>query len=185
MRGIASRPLGLRYVDDFIDEQEEEALLEFLSSLALEPITIRGNTAKRTAAHFGLRYDYGSGVLRVTKPIPSDFASLMSRAEDFAGIATGSVVEALVNRYPPGAGIGWHSDAELYKTIIGVSLGSSCAVQFRTKESVERRVFELQVAARSIYVMSGAVQESWQHRIPTTEDDRYSITFRSLTSGES
>jgi alkylated DNA repair dioxygenase AlkB len=182
MRGTVSRPAGLQYGDDFIDRVEEKALLVYLSSLTLAPITIHGNTAKRTAGHFGLRYDYGSRVLRETDPIPSEFDELIRRAEEFAGLSSGAVGEALVNRYPPGASIGWHSDADVYKTIIGLSFGSSCAVQFRTKASEDRRVFEMQVVPRSIYVMTGPVQELWQHRIPGIAAERYSLTLRSLSA---
>jgi DNA oxidative demethylase len=185
MRGTSARPPGLHYAEDFIDAMEEEVLHDFLSSLCLEPVTIRGNTSRRTVAHFGRRYDYGSHVLRQAEPIPPEFESLFARAEDFSRISRGSVSEALVNRYPQGSSIGWHSDADVYKTIIGVSLGASCTIQFRTTEVVERRVFELLLAPRSIYVMTGPVQDRWQHRIPTTDDERQSITFRSLTSGGS
>ena len=75
--------------------------------------------------------------------------------------------------------MGWHGDADVYKSIIGLSFGSSCAVQFRTKESEDRRVFEMHVAPRSIYVMTGPVQEQWQHRIPGIAAERYSLTLRS------
>jgi DNA oxidative demethylase len=181
MRGIASEPAGLRHAQEFISVKDEVDLLEFVSSLVLTPITIRGNPSLRTAAHFGLRYDYGSRVLQRAAPVPPKLDSVIRRAEVFSGLAIGSVDEALVNRYPQGAGIGWHSDADVYRTIIGISLGGACTIQFRTKDSVERRVFELQLAARSIYVLSGPVQALWQHRIPTTTAERFSLTFRSLT----
>lgn len=60
-----------------------------------------------------------------------------SYTEDFldraAGLAKGSIVEALVNRYPPGASVGWHNDASVYKTIIGISLEAPCTIQFKVK----------------------------------------------------
>ncbi len=185
MRGIEERPIGLRYDDGFIEETQEEELLARLSSLSLMPITIRGNASKRTAAHFGFRYDYGSRTLRKAEPIPPEFGSLTMRVEKFAGLTEGSIDEVLVNRYPHGASIGWHSDADVYKTIIGISLGASCTLQFRTKEETNRRVFELLVAARSIYIMSGPAQSQWQHHIPATAGERYSLTFRSFTRDQS
>ena len=39
MRGTASRPEGLQYVDEFIDRVEEKALLVYLSYITLAPIT--------------------------------------------------------------------------------------------------------------------------------------------------
>jgi hypothetical protein len=59
MRGIISEPPGFVYTEDFIDPGAEGALSAYLSSLDLQPVTIRGNTSKRTMGHFGLRYDYG------------------------------------------------------------------------------------------------------------------------------
>jgi DNA oxidative demethylase len=180
MRGVIEQPDGLEYTQEFINGHEEETLLDSVSSMSLAPITIHGQTSKRTAAHFGVRYDYGSRVLRKSDPIPEIFKSLIVRAEVHAGLAVGSIEQVLVNRYPHGAGIGWHSDAELYLTIIGVSLAQPCTIQFRTKERSERRVFEMALAPRSVYVMSGPVQSLWQHRIPATQGERYSITLRSL-----
>jgi hypothetical protein len=56
--------------EDFIDQPTEDALLASLSSLPLQPVTIRGNASKRTVGHFGLRYDYGSRILRECCPRP-------------------------------------------------------------------------------------------------------------------
>jgi hypothetical protein len=64
-------------------------------------------------------------VLRETEAIPAELEPQIRDAEEFAGLPPGAFVEVLVNRYPPGAGIGWHNDADVYKTIIGISLGSS------------------------------------------------------------
>jgi DNA oxidative demethylase len=180
MRGIMVRPPGFAYAEDFIDEEAEHALLAFLSSLDLQPVTIRGNTSRRTTAHFGLRYDYGLRQLGEADPIPVEFEALIRRSEEFAGLANGEIVEALVNRYPQGASVGWHNDAPVYTTIIGVSLGSPCTMQFKSKTTDERRVFEQLLMPRSAYVMRDAARDDWQHRIPPTEDERYSVTLRSV-----
>jgi alkylated DNA repair dioxygenase AlkB len=34
-----------------------------------------------------------------------------------------------VQRYPPGATIGWHRDAPAFETVIGVSLASACRLR--------------------------------------------------------
>jgi DNA oxidative demethylase len=182
MRGITAEPAGFTYTEEFMDRAAEDALLAYLSSLAFEPVTMRGNTARRTVRHFGLRYDYGSHVLRETEAIPGELEPQIRAAEKFAGLPEGAIVEALVNRYPPGAGIGWHNDADVYKTIIGVSLGAECTIQFRTKAANERRVFEKLLLPRSAYIMTSDAREYWQHRIPATKNERYSLTLRSLSA---
>jgi alkylated DNA repair protein (DNA oxidative demethylase) len=139
---------------------------------------MHGNTAKRTVRHFGRRYDYGTRSLRCADPIPSELEPIRHRAEALAGLRPGDVVEALVNHYPAGAGIGWHTDATVYKTIIGVSLGAPCQMQFRDI-GPERRVFEQLLSPRSGYLMRGEVATDWKHRIAETDGERLSLTFRS------
>jgi DNA oxidative demethylase len=180
VRGVSVKPPGFKYAEELIDKEAEDALLEYLASLDLQPVTIRGNTSKRTTAHFGLRYDYGSRRLREAEPLPAQFEILIRRSEAFAGLASGEIIEALVNRYPQGASVGWHNDAPVYTTIVGISLGSPCTIQFRTKATDERRVFEQLLMPRSAYVMEDAARDDWQHRIPPTESERYSVTLRSL-----
>ncbi len=136
----------------------------------------------RACSHFGLRYDYGSHVLRGAEPIPTEFEAQILRAEELAGLAKGEIVEAIVNRYPPGAGLGWHNDAAVYKTIIGISLGAPCMIQFRTKATEERRVFEKLLMPRSAYIITDSARDDWQHRIPATKSERFSYTLRSLTA---
>jgi hypothetical protein len=102
MRGLRVEPAGFAYTEDFLDEATEEALLAFLASLDLQPMTIRGNASKRTVGHFGLRYDYGSHVLRKAEPIPGELEPQIRRAEALAGLKNGAIDEALVNPLPAG-----------------------------------------------------------------------------------
>lgn len=37
---------------------------------------------------------------------------------------------------PAGRGVGWHNDADVYQTIIGISPGAACSIQFRTKAQI-------------------------------------------------
>jgi alkylated DNA repair dioxygenase AlkB len=39
---------------------------------------------------------------------------------------------------------------------------------------------ELALEPRSGYVLAGEVRTKWQHHVPPTKADRYSITFRTL-----
>lgn len=180
MRGVMRQPMGLTYRAGFIDEPAEQRLLTFVASLTLELVTIRGNTSRRTVRHFGLRYDYGSRVLRKGDPIPAELTPVMRQAEEFADLGEGDLVEAIINKYPRGAGLGWHQDASVYAIIVGVSLGAASTIQFRTDAAGEREVFEQFLESRSAYSMRDEVRDNWQHRIPPTKDERVSLTFRSL-----
>ncbi len=90
------------------------------------------------------------------------------------------LAEALLQRYPPGAGIGWHRDAPMFGTVVGVSLGASCTLRFQRGKGDERRVFGLELEPRSAYVLTGAARWRWQHSIPPTKNLRYSVTFRTV-----
>ena len=142
---------------------------------------MRGQTARRTARHFGYSYEYESGRAAPGEPLPEWLAELRARAahEPGVGVEPEELVEALVQRYPAGASIGWHRDAPAFGSVVGISLGSPCRMRFRRKD--ER--FDLTLAPRSLYVLAGASRWSWQHSIPPAAELRYSITFRTLRGG--
>ena len=50
---------------------------------------------------------------------------LRDRCGELAGFAGEELVEALVQRYPAGATIGWHRDAPAFGIVVGVSLRSA------------------------------------------------------------
>ena len=90
-------------------------------------------------------------------------------------------MQALVSRYPPGAGIGWHRDAPAFgDPVIGVSLLAVCRMRFQRTAGDERRLFELELEPRSAYALSGSARWAWQHSIPAAKELRYSVTFRTL-----
>ena len=46
------------------------------------------------------------------------------------------------------------------------------------------RVFELELAPRSAYVLAGQARSAWQHSIPPVREERWSVTFRTLRNPE-
>ena len=142
---------------------------------------MHGQVARRTVLHFGYRYDYEGWKVVPTEPLPASLEWLRERAAALVGVATDDFAETLVTRYPPGAGIGWHRDAPLFgPQVVGVSLLSPCSLRFQRGKGDTRRVFALELAPRSVYVLSGPARSSWQHSITTTKSLRYSVTFRTL-----
>jgi DNA oxidative demethylase len=86
--------------------------------------------------------------------------------------------------YPPGAGIGWHIDNRAFgPTVMSLSLGASARLQLRRRDEADAAIgatrFELDLAPRSLFVLAGEVRQSWQHRIPPVNGQRYSLTVRS------
>ena len=173
-------PPGFRYAPELISEAEADALVEQLDRMALQPFEFQGRLANRQVASFGFRYDYGRRSLLEAPPIPDWLAGLRDRAAAFAGLAPEAFVHALVNAYPPGAGIGWHVDKHHFGVVVGVSLLAPCMLRFRRRRSAlwERR--SVVVEPRSAYLLAGEARAEWQHSISPMDQRRYSITFRSL-----
>ena len=178
---LTEETAGLLYLPDFVSEAEEEALVPVLYALVFSEVRMRGQVARRTVAHFGLRYDYEGWGLVPAEPLPSSLHWLADRAGTVAGVDPAEFAEVLVTRYPPGAGIGWHRDAPMFGAkVVGVSLGSACRMRFQRKVGDARRTFDLELEPRSAYVLAGPARSAWQHSIPATKALRYSITFRTL-----
>ena len=176
------RPEGLEYRPDFVTEEEERRLLAVLEETEFLEFTMRGQTARRTDRHYGYDYDYEVyGKLVAAEPLPASLVWLRDRCADFAGLEPEELAQTLVSRYPPGAPIGWHRDAPMFGAkVIGVSLLSPCRMRFQRKVGDVRRVYELELAPRSGYVLGGPARSAWQHSIPAVKELRYSITFRTL-----
>lgn len=178
-------PEGFRYQRDVLTQGEHDELLARVSDLEYGEMKMRGVVARRRIAQFGWRYSFETFRLTPGAEPPEYLVALQSRAESFAGAATGSLSEILVTEYRPGATIGWHRDAPPFDIVVGISLGASCRFKFRRKvgnngwENVE-----LPLLPRSIYLLDGPARREWQHSIPAVKALRYSITFRSLKTTE-
>jgi alkylated DNA repair protein (DNA oxidative demethylase) len=182
-RAPSEEPEGLVYKPELLSVEEEAGLLERLESLRFDPIVLHGRAARRTGRHFGLDYDYGSRTPLPGEPVPDWLLPVRERAAALAGHDPDEFVEILVQRYPEGSTIGSHRDAPAFDTVIGVSLGGTSRLRFQRGKRENRRVWEVELAPRSGYVLSGEARRSWEHSIPPTKELRYSITFRTLRDG--
>ncbi|MEH0971321.1 alpha-ketoglutarate-dependent dioxygenase AlkB [Micromonospora sp. CPCC 205546] len=181
MRGVAERPAGLTYQPELIGPDEERSLLTALGAFEFREVRMHGRIARRTVRQFGFDYDYGSYQLTAAEALPVELHGVRERCAALADVPAVALAQALVTRYPRGSVIGWHRDAPAFgPTVVGLSLGADCLLRFQRGEGDDRRVYEVQLAARSAYVLSGAARASWQHSIPPVPGLRYSITFRQL-----
>jgi alkylated DNA repair dioxygenase AlkB len=172
---------GLDYRADFITPDEEAALIEHLEVMDLAPFRFQGWTANRKTRSFGWRYDFDDASFQPTEPIPDWLEPLRDKAAALAGVVPGEIAHALIARYDPGAGIGWHKDRSVFDRVVGVSLHSPATLRFRQRTPSGFRRFSLQVEPRSAYLLRGEVRYDWEHRIVPGEALRFSITFRTLS----
>jgi alkylated DNA repair dioxygenase AlkB len=173
-------PDGLHYQPDFITPAQETGLIAGIRAQPLAPFQFGAYEGKRRVVYYGSSYDFTHQRLERADPIPQWLAPIAAQVERHAGIAPGSIGQALLTEYETGAGIGWHRDKKDFDAVFGISLGSPCKLRFRRKAGSKWHRFTLDAQPRSLYAMSGEARHVWEHSIPPVETPRYSITFRTM-----
>jgi len=174
-------PPGLARAEDMVTPAEEARLIAHIDASHLEPFRFQGWLGKRLTRSFGWRYDFDTAHFAETDRLPAWLLPLRDRAADFAGLAHGDFVHALLIRYDPGAGIGWHRDRPLFEHVVGISLGNSATLRLRRRAGSKFQRATVPLAPRSIYHLAGEVRHDWEHSIAPMAVARWSITFRSLS----
>ena len=172
---------GLRYAEEVIGEAEEEQLMERLSATDLSPFRFHGWLGNRKTRSFGWRYDFDDASFAPTDPLPGWLLPLRDVAAEFAGLDAEDFVHVLLARYDPGAGIGWHRDRDVFGRVVGISLAAHATLRFRRRRAGGFDRVNLDVAARSAYLLSGEARREWEHSITPGDQLRFSITFRTLS----
>jgi alkylated DNA repair dioxygenase AlkB len=173
-------PDGMVYRPGFVSPAEEAALLAWLATLAFAPFQFQGYEGRRQVVSFGWAYDFSRSHLLEAAPIPEELAPLRTRAAALAGCAAEALAQVLINKYEPGAPIGWHRDRPVFDRVVGVSLGVACIFRLRRRVGAgfERKTLTLE--PRSAYLLAGEARSGWEHSIPPAPALRYSITFRNF-----
>ena len=127
----------------------------------------------------GLTYRY-SGVTNVARPWLPTMVELRDRIEAIDGRYN----FCLVNLYRDGAdSMGWHADnePEMGPTIASLTLGATR--RFRIRHNSTREIQEFALGHGGLLIMSGTMQQYWQHEIPKTRvavGERINLTFREV-----
>lgn len=180
-------PAGLTVAEAFLAPAEEQALIALIEATALTPFRFQQWVGKRQTASFGWHYDFERGTFAPTTPMPAALLAVRDRAACFAGVAAETLVQALLLRYDPGAGIGWHRDRPMFEHVVGLSLGAQATMRFRQRIAPRDGRAQFRRAAqplppRSIYHLAGDVRWDWEHSIAPIAEPRWSVTFRSLSA---
>lgn len=171
---------GLRYESDFLSSAEEADLIARIDAAPLAPFRFQRWTGKRLTHSYGWSYDFERGNFDPADPLPDWLLPVRDHAAHVTGLPPDALVQALLIRYDPGAGIGWHKDRPVFEHVVGISLGGLAPMRFRrrTASGFERRTVSLE--PRSIYHLAGEARHGWEHSIAEQDVPRWSITFRSL-----
>ena len=178
---------GLTYIPNFIDKLEVK---NFIDSINSEPWL---SDIKRRVQHYGYKYDYKARSIDYSMFIGQLPSWAMTMAQRLFNEKYISVLpdQLIINEYEPGQGIANHVDCEpcFGDTIISISLGSSCVMDFmnlRTKQKVE-----VMLESGGLIVLSGEARHNWTHGIAQRKTDNYngiktdrrrriSMTFRKV-----
>lgn len=174
-------PNGLAYRVDAIEPDEEKRLIALIDALPLTPFRFQGWLGKRLTHSFGWSYDFDKGEAAAASPMPQWIMPIQQMAADFAGLRQEDLSQALLIRYDPGAGIGWHRDRPIFEDVLGISLGAPAALRFRRRTDVGFDRCALPLQPRSIYHLVGDARHIWEHSILPMDRTRWSITFRTLS----
>jgi len=176
---------GFHYQPAIIDRSAEEALLGRVRELPFQEFDFHGFKGKRRVVSFGWKYEFsGGGELRRAQEIPQFLLELRSRAASFAKLEPDAFQHVLVTEYRPGAGIGWHRDKSVFDQVVGISLLAPCVLRFRRKVNAKWERVNVLAEPRSAYHLTGPARAEWEHSILRVDALRYSITFRTMTSGQ-
>ncbi|MXX13193.1 MAG: alpha-ketoglutarate-dependent dioxygenase AlkB [Gemmatimonadetes bacterium] len=179
----------LDYKEDYINESKHNMLMKRIDEQQWL------NDLKRRVQHYGYKYDYKAR--RVARDMRIGNGKLPEWLEELSEklwkdrhmpkIAD----QVIVNEYRPGQGISRHIDCEpcFEDTIVSLSLGSGCFMDFTNKD--EPKKISDWLEPRSIVVLKNAARYKWLHGIAARKSDkldgykhdrrrRVSLTFRKV-----
>lgn len=179
---------GLRLYPDFIDHKTEKSLMEHIDNSQWL------NDLKRRVQHYGFKYDYKARKIDNSfylGKLPS-WLSEVAKSIYGKGFIEFIPDQAIINEYESGQGIAPHIDCEpcFDDTIISLSLGSSCIMNFE-KDPYSKVKTEIFVEPRTLLVMKEESRYDWYHGIAPRKTDKFnrkiikrdrriSITFRKI-----
>jgi alkylated DNA repair dioxygenase AlkB len=171
---------GLELAPEIVSAGEEAELIARIDAAPLRPFAFQQWEGKRLTASYGWSYDFTAGRIAAADPLPDWLLPIRDRAARFAGVAPDELVQALLIRYDPGAGIGWHRDRPVFGHVVGVSLGAAATLRLRRRREGAFDRARAELVPRSAYHLMGEVRHAWEHSIAPMDMPRWSITLRSL-----
>jgi alkylated DNA repair dioxygenase AlkB len=176
---------GLKYVPNFISEEEEKQLIDVINSQEWL------GDLKRRVQHYGWKYDYRARSLNYNMylgPLP-EWIQLLAKRLIEKQLMNELPDQVIINEYKPGQGIANHVDCEpcFGDTIVSLSLATPCIMNFINLDSKEK--VDAWLEPRSVVSINGNARYCWSHGItPRLADDihgvrvnrqlRISMTFR-------
>lgn len=178
---------GLNYIQNYINNHQHKWLLD---TIAKQPWL---DDLKRRVQHYGYKYDYKARKVNRDMYIDElpEWLKRLSQKIHHDGHMTEVADQVIVNEYLPGQGIAAHIDCEpcFKDTIVSLSLGSGCIMDFTNKD--DKKKIPIWLEPKSLVVLSGEARNNWLHGIAARKSDelngqkhkrghRISLTFRNV-----
>ncbi|TAG43329.1 MAG: alpha-ketoglutarate-dependent dioxygenase AlkB [Cytophagia bacterium] len=184
---LLSNIKGFFYIPEYITQEEHTFLWQNVSAEKwLDDL-------KRRVQHYGYKYNYKTRFIDYTMKIgelPSWITSLAKKLKD-DGFMQNMPDQLIINEYLAGQGIANHVDCEpcFGDTIVSLSLGSTCIMDFINKYTKEK--IEALLEPRSLVILKDEARYDWTHGIKGKKTDffknqkherntRISLTFRNI-----
>lgn len=179
---------GLQYIEDYLSDDEQSTILahveegEWLKDL------------KRRVQHYGFKYDYKARKIDMGMHV-GDFPKWLKELSlklHQEGYMPKEADQVIINEYEPEQGISAHIDCQpcFQDTIISLSLGSSCVMDFTNKFDKTQKI-PIWLDPGSLIILSDEARYNWLHAIAPRKYDkkngekherqrRVSLTFRKV-----
>lgn len=172
---------GLAYIPNYLKKDEQDDLLQVIDR---QKWSIK---EERKIQEYGYKYDYRNGFFVASNylgALPDWAQSIAARlAKD--GLMVNVPDQVIINEYQPGQGIVSHTDCIpcFGNTIMTLSLGSDCVINFTHSQTKEEAKILLQPG--SLLIFKGEARYSWEHGIIACQRDNYKgkefIRFRRIS----
>lgn len=184
---LLSKVKGLLYIPEYITKE--------VHSLFWQSVNAENwlGDLKRRVQHYGYKYDYRARFIDYSMKIGElpewvmPFAKKLYQDGHMPAIPD----QLIVNEYKQGQGIASHVDCEpcFGDTIVSLSLGSTCIMEFTNMETREK--IEVLLEPRSLVVLKDDARYLWTHGITGKKADKFkgikherktriSLTFRNV-----
>ena len=179
---------GLRYVQDFLSEEEQQRTLREIDRAPWK------DDLKRRVQHYGWRYDYQSRIVSRDMRIGEFPTWLQGLAEKLraAKLFDRAPDQAIVNEYLPGQGIAMHVDRQCFGPVVAtISLGDAWHMVLRPLRGSPSETKQILLQVGSVLILSGDARYCWKHGISPRKNERdarglrrrerrVSVTFRTV-----
>lgn len=184
---LLSKVKGLLYIPEYITKEEHAS---FWKSVNAENWL---GDLKRRVQHYGYKYDYKARFIDYSMKIGElpEWVAPLAKKLNQEGYMPAIPDQLIVNEYKQGQGIASHVDCEpcFGDTIISLSIGSTCIMEFTNKETKEK--IQVFLEPRSLVVLKNDARYLWTHGISGKKADifkgikherktRISLTFRNV-----